>query len=96
MLWYDPDKILIFKNTHEAIVEREAFERVQKHFAGRKRPDKQGKVDKYAGILYCGNCHKRLYLARVKHWLSKRMPFGVADTVGPPPIAWHTIFMKWC
>ena len=62
----DPDKILIFKNTHEGIVEREVFERVQKHFAGRKRPDKQGAVDKYAGILYCGDCHKRLYLARAK------------------------------
>ena len=62
----DPDKILIFKNTHEGIVEREVFERVQKHFAGRKRPDKQGEVDKYAGILYCGDCHKRLYLARAK------------------------------
>ena len=62
----DPDKILIFRNTHEAIVEREVFERVQMHFAGRKRPDKQGEVDKYAGILYCGDCQKRLYLARAK------------------------------
>lgn len=46
-----PENILIFENTHEAIVDRKAFELVQKHFAGRKRLDKQGKMDKYAGYL---------------------------------------------
>ncbi len=61
-----PDNILIFENTHEAIVDRELFERVQKRFEGRKRPDKQGEIDKYYGILFCGDCHKRLYLARAK------------------------------
>ncbi len=39
---------------------------VQRHFAGRKRPDKQGEMDKYAGFLYCGECGSRLYLHRAK------------------------------
>ncbi|MCM1008957.1 MAG: recombinase zinc beta ribbon domain-containing protein [Ruminococcus flavefaciens] len=39
---------------------------VQNHFAGRKRPDKQGEMDKYAGFLYCGECGSRLYLHRAK------------------------------
>ena len=59
-----PENILIFENTHEAIVDRKTFEMVQKHFAGRKRPDKQGEMDKYAGYLFCGECGKRLYLHR--------------------------------
>ena len=61
-----PENILTFENTHEAIVDRKTFELVQKHFAGRKRPDKQGKMDKYAGYLFCGECGKRLYLHRGK------------------------------
>lgn len=61
-----PENILIFPNTHEAIIDRKTFDLVQKHFEGRKRPDKQGKIDKYAGILYCGECGSRLYLHRAK------------------------------
>lgn len=61
-----PENIIIFENTHEAIVDRKTFEMVQKHFAGRKRPDKQGEMDKYAGYLYCGECGSRLYLHRGK------------------------------
>lgn len=61
-----PENVLIFPNTHEAIVDRKTFDLVQKHFEGRKRPDKQGEIDKYAGILYCGECGSRLYLHRAK------------------------------
>lgn len=62
----DPENILIFENTHEAIIDRKTFELVQKHFAGRKRPDKQGEMDKYAGYIFCGECGSRLYLHRGK------------------------------
>lgn len=62
----DPENILIFENTHEAIVSRKLFDLVQKHFDGRKRPDKQGEMDKYAGYLFCGECGSRLYLHRGK------------------------------
>ena len=41
-----PENMLIFKDTHEAIIDRKTFELVQKHFSGRKRPDKQGEMDK--------------------------------------------------
>ena len=57
---------MIFENTHEPIISRKLFDMVQKHFAGRKRPDKQGEMDKYAGFLYCGECGSRLYLHRAK------------------------------
>ena len=62
----NPENILIFKDTHEAIIDRKTFEMAQRHFAGRKRPDKQGEMDKYAGFLFCGECGKRLYLHRGK------------------------------
>ena len=60
----DPEDILIFENTHEAIVDRKTFEVVQKHFEGRKRPSIQGEMDKYAGYLFCGECGTRLYMNR--------------------------------
>ncbi len=56
--------MLIFENTHEAIIDRKTFDIVQKHFEGRKRPDKQGEMDKYAGYLFCGECGSKLYLHR--------------------------------
>lgn len=62
----NPENILIFENTHEAIIDRKTFDLVLKHFAGRKRPDKQGEVDKFAGYVFCGDCGKRLYLHRGK------------------------------
>ncbi len=61
-----PDKVMIFENTHEAIVDRGLFELVQKHFVGRKRANGNGEMDKCAGYLYCGECGSRLYLHRNK------------------------------
>lgn len=60
----DEEKILVFENTHEAIIDRKTFDLVQKHFEGRKRADHQGETDKYAGYLFCGECGARLYLHR--------------------------------
>lgn len=61
-----PENILIFRDTHEAIIDRKTFDLVQKHYEGRRRPDKYGETDKYAGYLFCGDCGKRLYLHRAK------------------------------
>lgn len=41
----------------------------------RKRPDKQGEMDKYAGYLYCGECGSRLYLHRAKTLDEKKNNF---------------------
>lgn len=62
----DDENMLIFENTHEAIVDRKTFDLVQKHFEGRKRPGKHGEMDMFAGYLYCGDCGRRLYLIRNK------------------------------
>ncbi len=62
----DPENILIFRDTHEAIIDRKTFDLVQKHYEGRRRPDKHGETDKYAGYLFCGECGSRLYLHRGK------------------------------
>lgn len=63
----DPSKVLIFKDTHEAIISRTLFETVQKHFEGRKRPSMYGEVDKFCGYLYCADCGRRMYIHRGKN-----------------------------
>ena len=60
----DPSKVLVFENTHEPIISRSLFELVQKHFEGRKRPDKHGETDKFTGYVYCGDCGKRMSIHR--------------------------------
>ena len=49
----EPENMLIFEDTHEAIISRKLFDVVQKHYEGRKKSDKFGETDKYAGSLYC-------------------------------------------
>ena len=61
-----PENMRVFLNTHEPIIDRATFELVQKHFEGRKRADKRGELDKYAGYLYCAECSSRLYRNRDK------------------------------
>ena len=81
----DPENILIFKDTHEAIIDRKTFEIVQRHFAGRRRPDKQGEMDKYAGFLFCGECGKRLYLHRGKTVKPEKITSNVEDSKAEQP-----------
>ena len=65
-IFNDPEHMMIIKDTHEAIVDRKTFDLVQRRFEGRKRPDRFGNVDKYAGYLFCPDCGYKLYLHRGK------------------------------
>lgn len=61
-----PEEWVITSNTHEALISTEDFELIQKLLEGRKREPKQGEPDKYANLLYCADCGKRLYINRNK------------------------------
>ncbi|MDO4863624.1 MAG: DUF4368 domain-containing protein, partial [Ruminococcus sp.] len=63
----EPENMLIFENTHEAIISRKLFDVVQKRYEGRRKSDKFGETDKYAGYLYCAECGSRLYISRSKN-----------------------------
>ena len=49
-----------FENTHEAIIDKETWDIVQKVREGRKRITKSGNINKYSGLLYCADCGARL------------------------------------
>ncbi|MBD5112368.1 MAG: hypothetical protein HDT42_07545 [Ruminococcaceae bacterium] len=50
-----PENVLIFPDTHEAIIDRKTFDLVQKHFEGRKRPDKQARLTNTRAFCTAGN-----------------------------------------
>ncbi len=65
----DKDEWIITENAHEAIVSREQYDRVRKKFEKKVKESpfssERGvgvtkKADKYASLLFCGECGKRL------------------------------------
>jgi len=60
----DPSEYVIFENTHEAIIDRETFDRVQQLIAtGKRRHDKSGRLCIFSGLTYCADCGSRMYLS---------------------------------
>ncbi len=51
----------IFYGTHEAIIEQEVFDKVQKLRKHRQRADRTGKTSLFSGLVYCMDCGKRMY-----------------------------------
>lgn len=54
----------VFKNVHEAIIERSVFEQVQKRIGKTKRrapKEANGEKSMFADLLYCADCGKKLW-----------------------------------
>lgn len=63
-----PEKWAVFENTHEAIIDRESWERVRKIRAQRRRPTKMGEMGMFSGLAYCADCGAKLYHCRTGSW----------------------------
>ena len=62
-----PSKWVIIKNTHDAIIDQETFDIVQRLKEGRKRANTpMGEMPVLSGMLYCADCGKKLYVCRTK------------------------------
>ncbi|MCL2343590.1 MAG: recombinase family protein [Firmicutes bacterium] len=62
----DPDNWLIFRNTHEAIIEEGVFETVQRLRENKRRPSttRVNEPSLFSGLLVCADCGGKLYHAR--------------------------------
>ena len=58
----------IFENTHEAIIDQETFDIVQKIRDGRRRLTPMGEMPILSGMLFCANCGAKLYQVRGRGW----------------------------
>ncbi len=58
----DPENILVFKDVHEAIIDRTTFETIQlKRGKTRKRTMSNGEKNMFSGLLVCADCGKTLH-----------------------------------
>ena len=62
------DEWTIFENTHEAIIDQQTFDLVQKIRSKVKRyPDGWGEVAPLTGLLYCADCGGKMYVHRTNN-----------------------------
>lgn len=62
-----PEEWKIFENTHEPVIDRETWETVQKlRSATKRRNCSTGEKDKFAGLVVCADCGKKMYNCRAK------------------------------
>lgn len=66
------DKQMVFEHTHEAIIDRETWERVQTLRRQRKRPNRYDEMGLFSGILYCADCGSILYQQRYENKTRKQ------------------------
>ena len=62
----DPSEWRIFENTHEAIIDRETFDIVQRIREGRRRWTPMGEPNMLSGVLYCADCGRKMYQSRTR------------------------------
>lgn len=55
---------VIFENTHEAIIDQETFDTVQRIRENKRRPTDMGEMNEFSGLLFCADCGKKMYLCR--------------------------------
>ena len=60
----DPSEWKIFENTHEAIIDQETYNIVQRIRDGRRRVTPMGEMPVLSGMVFCGDCGKKLYQVR--------------------------------
>lgn len=63
-IYNDIEEQLIFENTHDAIIDEEMFNIVQKLRKHKKRPTKMGEQSILSGLVYCADCGASHYLVR--------------------------------
>jgi len=62
------DEWTIFENTHEAIIDQQTFDLVQKIRGNvRRYPDGWGEAAPLTGLLYCADCGSKMYVHRTNN-----------------------------
>lgn len=78
------DKWLIFKNTHEAIIDQETFDNVQRIRGNVKRyPDGWGEYHPLTGLMYCADCGSKMYVHRTSNY--KNIPYYTCSAYTKTP-----------
>ena len=83
--YVDESEWTIFENTHEAIIDRETFDNVQRIRGNARRyPDGFGEAHPLTGLMYCADCGGKMYVHRTYN--GKRVPQYTCGQYGKYPI----------
>ncbi len=74
----DPSEWVVFENTHEAIIDQETFDIVQRIRDGRRRLTPMGEMPVLSGMLFCADCGAKLYQVRHRGWTHEQELFVCA------------------
>lgn len=78
------DNWLIFENTHEAIIDQETFDNVQRIRGNVKRyPDGWGEYHPLTGLMYCADCGSKMYVHRTSNY--KNIPYYTCSAYTKTP-----------
>jgi len=69
-----PEDWLVFENTHEAIVDKDTWELVQKLRGTPRRVDTLGEANPLTGLVFCADCGSKMYNQRTRGNGSKPYP----------------------
>jgi hypothetical protein len=64
-----------FENTHEAIIDKDTWDIVQRVREQRHRTTKSGILNKYSGLLFCGDCGSRMTFRCSTPWKTSDYTF---------------------
>ena len=73
-----PEQWKIFRNTHEAIVDEDTFQRVQELRRNKRRPARTGKSNLFSGVAYCADCGEKMYYCTSRNFEER---FGISPIV---------------
>ena len=76
---YPPEQGLIFKNTHEAIIDEETFALVQELWKNKRHPTRTGKTTMFSGIVRCADCGEKMYYCTTNQF-EARQDYFVCST----------------
>ena len=83
--YVDESEWTIFENTHEAIINQETFDNVQRIRGNARRyPDGFGEAHPLTGLMYCADCGGKMYVRRTYN--GKRVPQYTCGQYGKYPI----------
>lgn len=77
-VWNNPEDWEIFENTHEAIIDEETWNIVQKIREGKRRPSRMGEMGALSGMMFCADCGAKLYQVRANGWTHDKEYFVCA------------------
>jgi len=86
---------IIVQNTHEAIILRDEYERVQELLTSRKRPHKHNYENVFKSLVFCMECGHRMHIYYKKRKRSTTILYLCPHHTARPDVCTHYNYIKY-